>query len=93
MRALYALVVVMGVLLVGGTVTLAVLLAKRMGGATATADVTAEIPAGNRIMGMAGVEGRLALWLEGPEGSRVWLLDPATGRRVGEVRSGAVPTR
>lgn len=83
----------MGVLLVGGTVTLAVLLAKRMGGTAATADVTAEIPAGNRIMGMAGVEGRLALWLEGPEGSRVWLLDPATGRRVGEVRSGAVPTR
>ncbi|RVT97931.1 hypothetical protein EOD42_09085 [Rhodovarius crocodyli] len=93
MRALYGLVVVMGVLLVGGTVTLVVLLAKRMGGAAPTADVTAEIPAGNRIMGMAGVEGRLALWIDGPEGSRVLLIDPATGRRAGEIRAGAVPTR
>jgi hypothetical protein len=93
MRALYAVVWLMGVLLLLGTVTLVVLLAKRMGGATTTTDVTAEIPAGNRIMGMAGVEGRLALWVDGPEGSRVLLLDPATGRRLGEIRAGTVPVR
>lgn len=87
MGALKALVVGMGVLIVAGTVTLVVLLIQRAGGTRGVpADVTANLPAGNRIMGIAGVENRLAVWLEGPEGSRVLLLD-AQGRQVGELRA------
>ena len=88
MGALKALVVGMGVLIVAGTVTLVVLLIQRAGGGAARmpADVTALLPAGNRILGIAGVEGRLAVWVEGPEGARVLLLD-GRGQQVGEVRA------
>ncbi len=87
MGALKALVVGMGVLIVAGTVTLVVLLIQRAGGTAARpADVAALLPAGNRILGIAGVEGRLAVWVEGPEGARVLLLD-GQGRQVGEVRT------
>ena len=87
MGALKALVVGMGVLIVAGTVVLVVLLIQRSGGpARRSADVTANLPAGNRIMGIAGVENRLAIWLDGPEGSRVLLLD-GQGRQVGELRA------
>jgi cell division protein FtsI/penicillin-binding protein 2 len=87
MGALKALVVGMGVLIVAGTVTLVVLLIQRAGGpARGAADVTANLPDGNRIMGIAGVENRLAIWLEGPEGGRVLLLD-GRGRQVGELRA------
>ncbi len=87
MRALQALVIGMGVLIVAGTVTLVVLLIKRAGGQAGSAPNTSmDLPAGNRIMGIAGVEGRLAVWLDGPEGGRILLLDGA-GRRVGELRA------
>ena len=87
MGALKALVIGMGVLIVAGTVTLVVLLIQRAGGAAShTMDVAAMLPAGNRILGIAGVEGRLAVWVEGPEGARVLLLD-GQGRQVGEVRT------
>ena len=87
MGALKALVIGMGVLIVAGTVTLVVLLIQRAGGAANHArDVAAMLPAGNRILGIAGVEGRLAVWVDGPEGARVLLLD-GQGRQVGEVRT------
>ena len=87
MGALKALVIGMGVLIVAGTVTLVVLLTQRAGGGADRAlDVAAMLPAGNRILGIAGVEGRLAVWVEGPEGARVLLLD-GQGRQVGEVRT------
>ena len=88
MGALKGLVVGMGVLIVAGTVALVVLLIQRAGARAprAVADVAALLPAGNRILGIAGVEGRLAVWVDGPEGSRVLLLD-GQGRQVGEVRA------
>lgn len=87
MGALKALVIGMGVLIVAGTVTLVVLLIQRAGGGASRAlDVAAMLPAGNRILGIAGVEGRLAVWVEGPEGARVLLLD-GQGRQVGEIRA------
>ena len=85
MGALKALVIGMGVLIVAGTVTMVVLLIQRAGGA-ARPDVAALLPAGNRILGIAGVEGRLAVWVDGPEGARVLLLD-RQGRQMGEVRA------
>jgi hypothetical protein len=87
MQALKALVIGMGVLIVAGTVTLVVLIIQRAGPTGRAADVALELPAGNRIMGIAGMERRLAVWVEGPEGARVLLLDPETGRRVGEIRT------
>ena len=87
MGALKALVIGMGVLIVAGTVTLVALLVHRAGGGTnSSLDVAAMLPAGNRILGIAGVEGRLAVWVDGPEGARVLLLD-GQGRQVGEVRT------
>ena len=86
MRGLLALVIGMGVLIVGGTLTLVVLLVQRAGGGGRGGDVAVSLPAGNRIMGIAGVEGRLAVWVEGPEGARVLLLD-GQGRQVAEVRA------
>ena len=79
------LVIGMGVLIVAGTVTLVVLLVQRAGGGRAP-DVAVSLPAGNRILGIAGMEGRLAVWVEGPEGARILLLD-GQGRQVGEVRT------
>jgi len=86
MGALKALVIGMGVLIVAGTVTLVVLLIQRAGGGAARPDVAALLPVGNRIMGIAGIEGRLAVWVDGPEGARVLLLD-GQGRQVGEIRT------
>ncbi|MFT8246547.1 DUF6476 family protein [Roseomonas sp. BN140053] len=98
MRALKVLVVVMGVLIVAGTVTLVALIVQRMGGAVPVASrveappvgVEASLgqPPGTRILGMAGAEGRIALWVSRPEGERVLLLDPRSGRLAGEVRLG-----
>lgn len=80
------LVIGMGVLIVAGTVTLVVLLVQRAGGGGRAPDVAVSLPAGNRILGIAGMEGRLAVWVEGPEGARILLLD-GQGRQVGEVRT------
>ncbi|UFN47933.1 DUF6476 family protein [Roseomonas sp. OT10] len=99
MRALKVLVVVMGVLIVGGTVTLAVLIVQRMSGAMpSSASLAANAPpvqaalgqpAGSRILGIAGgAEGRVAVWIGRPDGERLLLLDTRSGRTVGEVRLG-----
>ncbi len=82
-----ALVIGMGVLIVAGTVALVVLIIQRSGQGGRGPGVALELPAGNRIMGIAGMERRLAVWVEGPEGQRVLLLDPETGRRLGEIRA------
>ena len=91
MRALKVLVVVMGVLIVAGTVTLVTLLVQRVGGVgagTATADVALRQPAGSRIAGVAGAEGRWAVLVERPDGARLVLVDARSGRVVGEIRVG-----
>jgi hypothetical protein len=43
-------------------------------------------PDGSRIGGVVNAGGALAVWVVRPDGDRVVLLDPASGRRVGEVR-------
>ena len=90
MRALKVLVVAMGVLIVAGTVTLVALLVQRAGrvGDTAQGDVVLRQPPGSRIAGVASAEGRIAVWVERPDGGRVLLVDPARGRVVGEIRIG-----
>ena len=82
----------MGVLIVVGTVTLVVLIvqrAGRAGGADGLAGTVAlRQPAGSRIAGIAAVEGRVAVWVERPDGGRVLLVDPQRLRVVGEIVPG-----
>ena len=88
MAALKALVIGMGVLIVAGTVTLVVLLVQRAGVSPATraAQVVLGEPEGSRIGGVATAGGALAIWVVRPDGDRVVLVDPANGRRTGEIR-------
>ncbi|PZP46182.1 MAG: hypothetical protein DI601_07200 [Azospirillum brasilense] len=89
MRALKVLVIVMGVLIVAGTVGLIAVIVQRMSAATPTAQrIEGGLgqPAGTRIRGLAGAGDRVAVWVEGPQGERVLLLDPRSGRVLGELR-------
>jgi hypothetical protein len=87
--ALKALVIGMGVLIVAGTVTLVVLIVQRAGGgapAGRAASASLGEPEGSRIGGIAATAGAVAIWVVRPDGDRVVLVDPASGRRTGEVR-------
>jgi hypothetical protein len=98
--ALKALVIGMGVLIVVGTVTLVVLLVQRATAppaarVAAVASVAPEFrgeaivlgqPEGSRIGGIVAAGGAIAIWVQRPDGDRVLLVDPASGRRSGEIR-------
>ncbi len=87
MRALLALTVVMGVLIVLGTATVAVTVMHRMNGAAPrplAASVLDE-PTGTHIVSAAAYGDRLAIVLQGGGPDRVVLLDPATGHPLGRV--------
>lgn len=96
MQALKFLVVAMGVLIVAGTVALVVLLVQRAGGRSEAAlpAMSLNLPAGSRIMGIAGAKDHFAVHVQRPDGDRILLLDSRSGRVVGEVMPGAaVPVR
>ncbi len=99
MRALKILVVVMGVLIVAGTVTLVALVVQRAGGLAGGGGRVAlalDQPAGTRIAGIAAAEQGLAVWVQRPDGTEsVLLIDPRRGRVTGEITPGAggVPQR
>ena len=63
MRALKVLVVVMGLLIVVGVITLAMVIAQRLGGATTAriSERTLTLPAGGRVIGAAPGDGMLAV--------------------------------
>ena len=89
MRALTALVIGMGVLIVVGTVALVAVVVQRAGGGgAARVDVALDQPEGARIAGVAAAEGVLGVWVSRPDGDRVLLVDPRRGRVAGEVRLG-----
>ena len=89
LKALKVLVVVMGVLIVGGTVTLVALLVQRAGGAGGTAwQAVLEQPEGARIAGVAASESGIGIWVQRPDGDRVLVVDPKRGRINGEIRLG-----
>jgi hypothetical protein len=86
MQALKALTIVMGVLILGGTAVLGVVLARRMGGGSvAPVSVLLDEPAGTRIAGIAGAGDRLAVQLQGGGQDRLVLIDPHTGAATGRV--------
>jgi Flp pilus assembly protein protease CpaA len=89
-RVLNVLVVVMGVLIVGGTVALGVLLVQRVGSPAGSGrwEVALEQPEGTRIAGIATAEGGIGIWVVRPDGDRVLLVDPKQGRVVGDIRPG-----
>ena len=101
MRALKVAVVMMGVLLVGGTVTLAVLIAKRLGSVgtrpvetsssegSSQGPVVLDEPAGTHIVGETVAGDRLVLQLQGGGADRVVVIDlrsMAVAGRVGLAR-------
>ena len=58
-------------------------------GAPLPGGLTLGQPAGSRIGGIApGGEGRVAVWVQRPDGDRVVLLDTRSGQAVGEIRVG-----
>jgi hypothetical protein len=89
-RALKILVVVMGVLIVGGTVTLVAVIVQRAGNVAGSVrlDLALDQPEGTHIAGIAAAEGVLGVWVTRPDGDRVLLVDARRGRLAGEIRIG-----
>ncbi len=86
MDMLKVAVVVMGVMIVGGVVTLAYLIVSRAYVAPAVAgDVLLDEPDGTRIAGTSLAGDRLALLLQGGGPDRVVLVDPRSGKVSGRV--------
>ncbi len=93
-RALLALVVAMGVLILGGTAGLVAVVVHRLSqpraGVTAAAPAApSQEPAGTRITALARQSDTvLAIALSGGGPDRVLLWDLAAGRAVAEIRVG-----
>jgi Family of unknown function (DUF6476) len=88
MRALTILTVVMGVMILGGTLVLGLLIARRVSGAgqqPASFAVQLAEPEGTRIAAIAALQDRLALQLQGGGPDRVLFIDQRTGARVGRI--------
>lgn len=86
MGALKVAVIVMGVLIVVGTVGLFVVLAQRMSaGAGPIASVMLDEPPGTRIAGASAAADRIAVQLAGGGPDRVVLVDLKSGRVLGHV--------
>ena len=93
MRALKALVIVMGVLIVVGTGVVIVTVARRVSHvahpAAAPIAATLDLPAGCGVAEMTSVGDRLALRLAGDgDCRRIILVDPATGATTGHIALG-----
>jgi hypothetical protein len=84
MRGLLVLVVVMGLLIVAGVVTIGVTIMHRMSGGGAAAEVVLDEPAGTRIVGISPDGNRLAVLLSGGGPDRVVILGPG-GAVAGRV--------
>lgn len=85
MRALVALVTVMGILIVVGVIGVAVTIAQRLGGTSARAETFLEEPAGTRMGGVAVSADRMAVLLSGGGPDRLVLINTRDGRVVGRV--------
>jgi hypothetical protein len=87
MRGLKILTIGMAVLIVAGVVVLGVTIARRLGtplpGMAAT--VLLDEPPGTRIAGIAAVQDRLAVQLQGGGPDRVLLLDAKSGAVQGRI--------
>ncbi len=77
----------MGVLIVAGTVTLVALIVQRAGGRDdgRMPAMALDLPAGARLLSVAGAGDRFAVLVQEADGERVVFLDARSGRVVGEV--------
>ena len=80
----------MGVLIIGGTLALVMILVQRVGGAGGSRrwETALEQPEGTRITGIASTEAGIGVLVVRPDGERVLLVEPKRGRVVGEIRPG-----
>lgn len=88
MRALKILTIVMAVMIVVAVVILGVTILRRMNapaGPAFAAQAVLDEPAGTRIVGIAGLQDRLAVQLQGGGADRVLFLDPRTGQVLGRA--------
>jgi hypothetical protein len=88
MRVLKIAVIVMGVLIVAGTMGLVAEVVRRLSGPGSSPGMVSAVldePEGTRIAGIATVQDRLAVLLQGGGVDRVVLLDPRTGGLSGRV--------
>jgi hypothetical protein len=93
MRALKIAVVVMGVLIVAGTIALIVGVLRRSGGPAVSfggglpsvIEAVLQEPPGTKIAGIAALPDRLAVQLQGGGVDRVVLVDPRSGAVVGRI--------
>ncbi|MBV8092940.1 MAG: hypothetical protein JO110_06860 [Acetobacteraceae bacterium] len=87
MRALRAIAIIMGIMIVGGTITLAVLIVQRLKAVpTVAASLVLDQPVGTHIAGIASASDRFALLLQGGGPDRVIFIDPRSGALTGQVR-------
>jgi hypothetical protein len=86
MRALQALVIVMGVLIVAGLATIAITLVRRGAALPASMpDLTLTEPPGTHIATISALGPRLAVLLQGGGPDRVVIID-ANGQVVGRIK-------
>lgn len=87
MRLLRIAVVVMGVLIVAGTVALVVVLVQRASSRSpaSAGPATLDEPPGTRIVGASAAQDRVAVQLQGGGPDRVVVVDTRTGRVVARV--------
>jgi hypothetical protein len=86
MRMLKLAVVVMGVLIVFGVTTIAVVITKRLSGASGPPmGLVLDEPEGTHIVGVSLASDRLALQLQGGGPDRVVVVDDRSGRVVGRA--------
>jgi hypothetical protein len=90
LRGLQALVGILGVLIVLGTALVIGVVIQRIYARPAAPSISAAalavpgagpvlLPAGSHIAGLASAGGALAVWVTGPAGDAVWLVNPQTG--------------
>lgn len=86
MRALKFVVIAMGVLIIGATIALVVLVVQRVSGpGGAAASAVLDEPPGTRIASAATSGDWMVLQLQGGGADRVVVLDPRTGRVLSRV--------
>jgi hypothetical protein len=79
LRGLKALVGILGVLIVLGTALVIGVVIQRIYAKPAAPSMSTAPVGAERIMGMAGAGGYVAVWESGPDGDKVVTIDPASG--------------
>ncbi len=86
MRALVALTVIMGVLILAGTATVAITIVHRIGGSPRTlTSALLDEPSGTRILCAAAFGDKLAITLQGGGPDRVAIVDPVSGHALAHI--------